>query len=155
MLSSKLALQDILSSLKDKRVLMRVDFNVPLKDGVVKDKTRIEATIPSIEAIFKAGAKSLVLISHLGRPDGCKNDKDSLKPIAPVLQELSKRKVIWLDDCVGKAVEDACANPEPGSLFLLENLRFHIEEEGTGIINGVKTPAKPEDVTQFRASLSK
>lgn len=155
MLSSKLALGDILHTLKDKRVLMRVDFNVPLKDGKVKDRTRIEATMPSIDAIFAAGAKSLVLMCHLGRPDGVKSEKDSLKPIIPVLEELAKKKVIWLDDCVGKAVEDACANPAPGSLILLENLRFHIEEEGSGVIGGTKVTAKPEDVAAFRASLSK
>ncbi len=155
MLSSRLSLKDILPTLKGKRVLMRVDFNVPLKEGKVKDKTRIEATIPSINAIFEAGAKALILMSHLGRPDGQKNDKDSLKPVVPVLEELSKRKVTWLDDCVGKTVEEACANPAPGSLILLENLRFHIEEEGSGVIKGEKVKAKKEDVEAFRASLSK
>jgi phosphoglycerate kinase len=163
MLSSKLALKDILPTIKDKRVLMRVDFNVPLKEGKVKDKTRIEATIPSINAIFEAGAKALILMSHLGRPDGNRVEKDSLKPVVSVLEELAKRKVIWLDDCVGKTVEEACANPAPGSLILLENLRFHVEEEGTGIIkkeeSGVvkeeKIKAKKEDVDAFRASLTK
>jgi phosphoglycerate kinase len=154
MLSGKLSLEDILPTLKDKRVLMRVDFNVPIKEGKVKDATRIEATIPSINAIFGAGAKSLVLMSHLGRPDGVKNETDSLKPLVPILEKLAKKKVVWLDDCVGKAVEDACANPTPGSLFLLENLRFHPEEEGSGTVKGVKTTAKPEDVTAFRQSLS-
>ena len=148
-------MKDILPTLKDKRVLMRVDFNVPLKDGKVKDKTRIEATIPSINAIFGAGAKAIILMSHLGRPDGVKNDKESLKSVVSVLEELSGRKVTWIDDCVGKAVEDACANPAPGSLILLENLRFHVEEEGAGVVNGEKVKAKKEDVEAFRASLSK
>ncbi len=155
MLSSRLALKDILPDLKDKRVLMRVDFNVPIKDGKVKDRTRIIATIPSINAIFEAGAKCLVLMSHLGRPDGNKTEKDSLKPVVPVLEELAKRKVTWLDDCVGKTVEEACANPAHGSLILLENLRFHIEEEGSGVIKGEKVKAKKEDVEVFRASLTK
>ena len=155
MLSNKLALKDILPTLKDKRVLMRVDFNVPLKDGAVKDKTRIEATIPSIKAIFAAGAKSLVLMSHLGRPDGVKNEKDSLKPVVPVLEGLANMKVIWLPECVGPEVEAACANPAVGSLFLLENLRFHPEEEGSGVISGVKMQPKEDQVEAFRASLSK
>ena len=155
MLSSRLSLKDILPTLKDKRVLMRVDFNVPLKDGKVKDPIRVKATIPSINAIFDAGAKSLVLISHLGRPNGQKVEKDSLKSVIPVLEELSGKKVTWLDDCVGKEVEDACANPAPGSLFLLENLRYHGEEEGSSVINGEMVKAKKEDVDAFRASLSK
>lgn len=155
MLSSRLALKDILPTLKGKRVLMRVDFNVPLKNGKVEDPTRIKATIPSIKAIFDAGAKSLVLVSHLGRPNGTRSDKNSLKPLVPVLEELSGHKVIWKDECVGKEAEELCANPPEGSLILLENLRFHIEEEGSAVINKEKVKAKKEDVEAFRASLSK
>jgi len=155
MLSSRLTLKDILPTLKDKRVLMRVDYNVPLKDGIVKDATRIKATVPSIKAIFDAGAKSLVIVSHFGRPEGARNEKYSLKPVAPVLEELAERKVIWMNDCVGKEVEDLCANPEKGSLILLENLRFHIEEEGSAVIDKEKVKAKKENVEKFRESLSK
>lgn len=155
MLSSRLTLKDILPTLKDKRVLMRVDFNVPLKDGAVKDPTRIKATIPSIKAIFDAGAKAIIIISHLGRPEGTRNEKYSLKPLVPVLEDLSGHKVIWKDDCVGKEVEEACANPAHGSLIFLENLRFHMEEEGSAVINKEKVKAKKEDVEKFRESLSK
>lgn len=156
MLSSKLTLKDILPQLKGKRVLMRVDFNVPLKDGKVEDANRIKATIPSIKAILEAGAKSLVLISHLGRPDGKKSEKDSLKPVVPVLEKEAGHKVIFLEDCMGKATEDACANPADGSLILLENLRFYMEEEGSGLNEkGEKITPKKEDIVKFRNQLTK
>eukprot|EP00826_Nyctotherus_ovalis_P057296 TRINITY_DN7827_c0_g1_i5.p4 TRINITY_DN7827_c0_g1~~TRINITY_DN7827_c0_g1_i5.p4 ORF type:complete len:156 (-),score=69.02 TRINITY_DN7827_c0_g1_i5:195-662(-) len=155
MLSSRLTLKDILPTLKDKRVLMRVDFNVPLKDGVVKDPTRIKATIPSIKAIFDAGAKCIVLISHLERPNGVRNEKYSLKPLVPTLEELAGRKVTWGNDCVGKEAEELCAKAEAGALILLENLRFHAEEEGSAVVNEQKVKAKKEDVEKFRESLSK
>lgn len=85
-----------------------------------------------------AGATSLVLISHLGRPDGKPNKKYSLKPVVPVLEKLLGRPVIFLPECVGADVEQACAKPEAGSVFLLENLRFHIEEEGSAKVDGKK-----------------
>jgi phosphoglycerate kinase len=80
---------------------MRVDFNVPLKDGKVKDPTRIASTVPSIKKILGENVKSLVLASHLGRPDGNVNAKFSLAPTVPVLEELLGKKVTFLKDCVG------------------------------------------------------
>jgi glyceraldehyde 3-phosphate dehydrogenase len=133
---------------------MRVDFNVPIKDGVVADPARIKAAIPSIKAIFDAGAKALVLMSHLGRPDGKKTDKESLRPIVPILESLSGRTVKFIEDCVGPATEALCANPTPGSLILLENLRFHLEEEVSVTVEGQKVTANKVDVANFKRSLS-
>eukprot|EP00830_Metopus_es_P005537 TRINITY_DN15326_c0_g1_i1.p1 TRINITY_DN15326_c0_g1~~TRINITY_DN15326_c0_g1_i1.p1 ORF type:complete len:452 (-),score=114.84 TRINITY_DN15326_c0_g1_i1:84-1400(-) len=155
MLSRKLKLSNILHLVKGKRVLMRVDFNVPIKEGVLKDVTRIKSAIPSIDAVFKAGAQSVILMSHLGRPDGQKSDKDSLKAILPTVEKLAKRPVTFLPDCVGPEVEKACANPKQGSVILLENLRFHVEEEGSGKKDGKKIEAAPEAVKKFRQSLTK
>ena len=101
------------------------------------------------------GAKSIVLATHLGRPDGNVIEKYSTKPLVPVLEELLGRHVKFLPDSVGSATEAELANPAPGSVFLLENLRFHIEEEGKGIRDGAKVKADPSQVSAFRASLSK
>src|SRR5262245_3032276 len=117
--------------LKNKRVLMRVDFNVPLdkKTGEITNIQRIEAALPTIRYALDHGA-SAVLMSHLGRPDGKRIEKYSLKPVAAKLGELLGRRVQFLDDCVGPAVRDAGRALKPGEVVLLENLRFHIEEEG-------------------------
>ncbi|XP_025193867.1 phosphoglycerate kinase [Melanaphis sacchari] len=140
----------------NKRVLIRVDFNVPLKDGKITNNQRIVAALDSINYVLENGAKSLVLMSHLGRPDGLPNLKYSLKPVAEELQKLLNKNVTFLSDCVGPEVEKACADPAPGSIFLLENLRFHIEEEGKGVnAAGEKTKADKEDVKKFRESLQK
>ncbi|XP_011666485.2 probable phosphoglycerate kinase [Strongylocentrotus purpuratus] len=148
----KLAATDI----SGKRVIMRVDFNVPLKDGKITNNQRIAAALLSIKYILEHGAKSLVLMSHLGRPDGRRQDKFSLKPAAEELQKLLNKEVKFLSDCVGADVEAACADPAPGTVILLENLRFHIEEEGKGVDeSGQKVKASPEAVAAFRASLSK
>lgn len=140
----------------NKRVLIRVDFNVPLKDGKITNNQRIVAALDSINYVLENGAKSLVLMSHLGRPDGLPNPKYSMKPVAEELQKLLNKNVTFLSDCVGPEVEKACADPAPGSIFLLENLRFHIEEEGKGVnAAGEKTKADKEDVKKFRESLQK
>lgn len=140
----------------NKRVLIRVDFNVPLKDGKITNNQRIVAALDSINYVLENGAKSLVLMSHLGRPDGLPNSKYSMKPVAEELQKLLNKNVTFLADCVGAEVEKACADPAPGSIFLLENLRFHIEEEGKGVnAAGEKTKADKEDVKKFRESLQK
>ncbi|XP_001944310.1 probable phosphoglycerate kinase [Acyrthosiphon pisum] len=140
----------------NKRVLIRVDFNVPLKDGKITNNQRIVAALDSINYVLENGAKSLVLMSHLGRPDGLPNSKYSMKPVAEELQKLLNKNVTFLADCVGPEVEKACADPAPGSIFLLENLRFHIEEEGKGVnAAGEKTKADKEDVKKFRESLQK
>ena len=155
MLSRKLRLGSILSQVKDKRVLMRVDFNVPIKEGILKDVTRIRSAIPTIDAVFNALARSVILMSHLGRPDGQRSEKDSLKQIVGSVEKLANRRVTFLPECVGPEVEAACANPKPGSLILLENLRFHAEEEGQGLKNGAKFKPSPGAVTSFRQSLTR
>jgi len=138
------------------RVFMRCDFNVPQKDGVITNNARIVAALPSIKYCLDNGAKSVVLCSHLGRPDGQKNMKFTLKPVAEELKKLLERDVMFLDDCVGPDVEAACANPAQGSVILLENLRFHVEEEGKGVdASGNKVKADKDKVTAFRASLRK
>ena len=111
----------------------RVDFNVPLdkKTGEITNPQRIIASLPTIQYALDQGAKSVVLMSHLGRPDGQRLAKYSLKPVASALENLLKRPVLFLEDCVGAEVESACESAENGQVILLENLRFHIEEEGS------------------------
>ncbi|RZF41565.1 hypothetical protein LSTR_LSTR000279 [Laodelphax striatellus] len=142
--------------LQGKRVLMRVDFNVPMKSGNITNPQRIIAALDSIKFALDNGAKSVVLMSHLGRPDGQVNAQYTLSPVANMLKKLLDKDVQFLNDCVGPEVEDACANPKTGSVILLENLRFHIEEEGS-VKNeqGVKIKAEPTKVKEFRESLAK
>ncbi|KAJ3350801.1 phosphoglycerate kinase [Entophlyctis luteolus] len=153
-LSSKLSITDV--ALADKRVLIRVDFNVPFANGAISNNQRITAALPTIKYALDQGAKSVVLMSHLGRPDGKVVAKYSLKPVADEVSKLLDKPVTFLDDCVGEKVEAYCANPKQGEIILLENLRFHIEEEGSvKDKEGNKTKAAKEDVEKFRASLSK
>ena len=148
-------MEQMLDQLAGKRVLMRVDFNVPVKDGVIKDDTRIRATLPTIAKAFEAGAKSLVLMSHLGRPDGQVVPAASLAPVAPKLEELCGRPVTFLNNCVGEEVLAACREPAEGAVILLENLRFHPEEEGAGVNSeGKKEKATEEQKAAFREQLS-
>jgi len=114
--------------LAGKRVFLRVDFNVPLEDGRVTEDTRIRAALPTIEYCLKAGA-AVLLASHLGRPKGTPDPRYSLRPVATKLEELLGRPVPLLPDCVGPEVEAAAAALKPGEVVLLENLRFHSEEE--------------------------
>lgn len=114
---------------KGKRVLMRVDLNCPLQDGKVSDDTRILASLPSIRYVLEQGA-SLVLMSHLGRPKGKRNPEFSLAPVAARLQELLGRSVQLAPDCVGDETLALSAALQPGQVLLLENLRFHPQEEG-------------------------
>jgi phosphoglycerate kinase len=148
-------------SLAGKRVLMRVDFNVPQDKatGAITNTQRIAAALPSIRFALEKGA-SVVLMSHLGRPDGQKIAKFSLKPVAVELEKLLGKPVTFLDDCVGPAVEAACAKLAPGAVVLLENLRFHIEEEGKVKVKNAdgtetKLKADPAKEAAFRASLTK
>ncbi|XP_014287903.1 phosphoglycerate kinase isoform X1 [Halyomorpha halys] len=153
---NKLAIDAL--TLGNKRVLMRVDFNVPLKEGKITNNQRIVAALDSVKYALEQKAKSVVLMSHLGRPNGKKVDKYSLKPVAEELKKLLNRyrEITFLPDCVGSEVEQACASPSDGSVILLENLRFHIEEEGKGEDDsGKKIKADPEKVKSFRASLKK
>ncbi|KAL6724703.1 hypothetical protein Aduo_019567 [Ancylostoma duodenale] len=141
---------------KGKRVLIRVDFNVPQKDGKITNNQRIVAALPTIKYCLDNGAKAVILMSHLGRPDGQKNMKFTLAPVAEELKQILNKDVKFLPDCVGPEVEAAVADPAPGSIFLLENLRFHVEEEGKGLnAQGEKVKADPAAVEKFRASLTK
>ena len=150
---AKLFIEDL--DLGGKRVIMRVDFNVPLKDGTVENDKRLRAALPSIQYVLDQGA-SLVLMSHLGRPNGQPSDELSLAPVAARLSELLGKPVKQLDDCVGPEVEAACAALKPGEVVLLQNLRFHIEEEGkVKNDDGSSMKADPAAVEAFQASLSK
>lgn len=142
--------------LQDQRVLIRVDFNVPFdKEDQISNPQRIEAALPTIRHVLDQNARSIVLMSHLGRPNGVKNMKFTLRPVAEYLQS-QLPNVTFLNDCVGSEVEQQCANPAPGSIMLLENLRFHAEEEGKGIDkDGLKFTPTSEAITAFRASLSR
>lgn len=91
------------------------------------------AALDTVKYALEKKAKSVVLMSHLGRPDGQKNLKYTMKPVSDELKTLLGRNIIFLEDCVGPEIEAACANPSSGSVILLENLRFHVEEEGKGV----------------------
>jgi phosphoglycerate kinase len=154
---SKLSIRDL--SLAGKRVLIRVDFNVPQdkETGAITNNQRIVAALPTIQHALAQGA-SVVLMSHLGRPNGERVAKYSLKPVAEELGKLLGKPVAFLDDCVGPDVEAACSADQlkPGDVVLLENLRFHIEEEGkVKHEDGTSTKADPAAVKAFQASLTK
>ncbi len=143
--------------LAGKRVFIRVDFNVPQdkQTGAITNTQRITAALPTIQYALELGA-SVVLASHLGRPNGQVTPKYTLKPVAEKLQELLGKPVRFLSDCVGSDVEAACAALKPGEVVLLENVRFHIEEEGKAKdADGNSVKADPVKVAAFRASLSK
>src|SRR5215212_6706674 len=112
-----------------KRVFIRVDFNVPLKRGVIGDDTRITSSLPTITYALDHGARVVVLASHLGRPKGKPNPEMSLRPVAARVGELLGRPVAFAEDCVGAPAEQAVATAPAGGIVLLENLRFHPEEE--------------------------
>lgn len=129
---------------------------MPIKDGKITSNQRIVAALDTVKYALDKNAKSVVLCSHLGRPDGNRNLKYTLEPIAAELKSLLNRDVKFLTDCVGPEVEAACKDPAPGSVILLENLRFHVEEEGKGVdANGAKVKADPAKVKEFRESLQK
>ena len=126
---SKLTIRDL--DLRGKRVFIRVDFNVPLKDGVVTDDTRIRETLPTLKLAIEKGGR-LVLASHLGRPKGGPDPKYSLKPAAKKLEELLGKPVAFASDCVGPEAEAKSKALKDGDLLVLENVRFHPEEEKNG-----------------------
>jgi len=141
---NKLSIAEL--NLSGKRTLIRVDFNVPMKDGKVTNTGRIDAALPTIKYALDQGA-SVILMSHLGRPDGKRNLEYTLEPVAQVLSERLGVAVRFLPDCVGPEIERACSDLKPGSVVLLENLRFYSEEEGKG--------ATKEQIAAFKASLTK
>jgi phosphoglycerate kinase len=150
-------------NLAGRRVLMRVDFNVPQDKatGAITNNQRIAAALPTIQHALAQGA-AVVLMSHLGRPDGPRIAKFSLQPVAVELEKLLGRPVRFLPDCVGAEVEAACApgTLRPGEVVLLENLRFHLEEEGKVKVKNAdgtetKLKADPAKEAAFRASLTR
>ena len=123
---SKLSIRDL--DLKGKRIFIRVDFNVPIKDGKVEDDTRIRAAIPTINYAIEHGAR-VILASHLGRPKGERTEKYSLRPVAEHLSKLIEQPVAFAEDCIGEAAKAKVDAVRDGDVLLLENLRFHAEEE--------------------------
>jgi phosphoglycerate kinase len=123
---NKLSIKDL--DLNGKRVLIRVDFNVPIKDGKVEDDTRIRAALPTIQYAVEHGSR-VILASHLGRPKGERVEKYSLRPVAEHLSELLGKPVEFAEDCVGPAAQEKVSRLNDGDVLLLENLRFHKEEE--------------------------
>jgi phosphoglycerate kinase len=123
---AKLSIKDL--PLSGKRVFIRVDFNVPIKDGKVDDDSRIRASLPTIQYALDRKAR-VILASHLGRPKGQRVDKYSLRPVADHLSALLERPVVFADDCVGAEAQSKVSALADGDVLLLENLRFHAEEE--------------------------
>ncbi|CDO53332.1 hypothetical protein DV495_001200 [Geotrichum candidum] len=151
-LVNKLSITDL--DLKDKRVFIRVDFNVPLDGKTITNNQRIVAALPSIKYAKEQGAKAIILASHLGRPNGEVNEKYSLKPVAAELEHLLNTKVTFLPDAVGPETEKYVSGAKDGEIILLENLRFHIEEEGSKKVDGKKIKADEASVAAFRKSLT-
>jgi phosphoglycerate kinase len=113
------------------------------------------AALPSIKYAIEQDAKAVILMSHLGRPDGKPSPKYTLKPVATELEKLLSKKVVFLDDCVGKEVEETVNKASGAEVILLENLRFHAEEEGSSKgADGKKEKADPEKVKEFRKGLT-
>lgn len=113
---------------RGKRVLLREDLNVPMKQGGVADYTRIDAAVPTIERLADNGAR-VIILSHLGRPDGVRNEAFSLQPVAQALSQRLGRPVIFIHDCIGQVARDAVRELHDGAIVLLENVRFHRGEE--------------------------
>lgn len=151
-LSSKLSVKDL--DVAGKRVFIRVDFNVPLDGKTITNNQRIVAALPTIKYVLEKKPKAIILASHLGRPNGERVDEFSLAPVAAELQTLLDTKVNFLNDCVGTEVEAAVNGASNGAIFLLENLRYHIEEEGSQKKDGQKIKASPEAVATFRKQLT-
>jgi len=154
---AKLKIGDV--DVAGKRVFMRVDFNVPQdkKDPTIITNTqRIDGAIPTIKSVLERGAKSIVLASHLGRPDGCVVEKYSMAPVAKIVEEKLGVPVTFCSSVLGPETEAATADPAVGTVILLENLRFNVEEEGKGVdADGNKIKAEAGKVKEFRAAIRK
>ncbi|KAF8136119.1 phosphoglycerate kinase [Boletus edulis] len=157
-LANKLFVDDpeFADAIPGSRVLIRVDFNIPMKDDphngrVITNPARIVAAIPTINYVLERKPKAVVLMSHLGRPDGKRSEKDSLRPVADVLSAKINKPVTFLNDCVGPDVEKAVNDAKDGTVILLENLRFHGAEEGKGP-DKVKVPK--DVVDSFKKQLT-
>ena len=136
--------------------MQQVDFNVPLdSDKKVTNTQRIAGAVPTIKYAIEHGAKAVILMSHLGRPDGRVQAKYSLKPVVPELEKLLETSVEFAPDCVGKEVEDIVNKATGGQVILLENLRFHAEEEGSSKdAEGKKVKADKAKIAEFRNGLT-
>jgi phosphoglycerate kinase len=134
----------------------QVDFNVPLDgDKNITNNQRIAGAVPTIKYAVDNGAKAVILMSHLGRPDGKVNQKYSLKPVVAELEKLVGKKVTFTNDCVGPEVEKTVNDTKDGGIILLENLRFHAEEEGSSKDSeGKKVKADKAKVEEFRKGLT-
>lgn len=125
-----------------------------MKDGAITNNNRIVQALPTVKYALDNGASAVILMSHLGRPNGEAVAKYSLKPVAAEVEKLLGKPVEFLNDCVGPDVEKACQSAKDGKVILLENLRFHIEEEGSAKVDGKKVKADAEAIKKFRASLT-
>lgn len=135
----------------------QVDFNVPLDaDKKITNNQRIVGALPTIKYAIDNGAKAVILMSHLGRPNGQANPKYSLKPVVSELEKLLGKSVTFAPDSVGPEVEEIVNKTDNGGVVLLENLRFHVEEEGKGTdAEGNKVKADKAKVEEFRKGLTK
>ena len=123
---NKKTIRDV--DVKGKKVLVRVDYNVPIKEGKVTDDTRFQASLPTLNYLLDHGA-TLILCSHLGRPKGGPDPKYSMKPVADHLSGVLNKPVAFAEDCIGPKAEEAVKALKPGGILVLENTRFHPEEE--------------------------
>lgn len=154
-LKNKLSYKDV--DFSNKRVFLRVDFNVPLdkKTHTITNLQRINEAVPTIQHILNSNCRTLVLASHLGRPNGKVTSSLSLRPVAAALKDILSCNVMFLEDCVGEKVTSAVNGAPKGTVILLENLRFHPEEEGSSVDeNKNKVKSSPESVAKFRSQLS-
>lgn len=151
----KIKLRDVLSFIPQKTVFVRADFNAPIKDGKVANNKRLVETLPTLKKLLENNPKGIVLASHLGRPDGNVKPEFSLKPVRDELENLLQHKVKFASDCVDEEARTLAKELKNGEILLLENLRFHGEEEGSYINEkGEKIKMDKEKVKEFRKKLS-
>lgn len=152
-MSNKMTVRDV--DFRGKRVVMRCEFNCPVRKGRVSDPLRVIQTIPTIKYILEKGAQQIVLLTHMGRPKGRRLLKYTVYPVKAILEKELGISIRFIDECVGAKVEAICSNLPQGSVVLCENVRFHAEEEGKGThADGSKFKPSKEAVKAFRRSLS-